>query len=189
MNRRHQLSPAAKRYLYRFYEILNEMIKNMTGAPLTDSISHNFIVQMIPHHRAAIEMSENLLMYTDFEPLKRIAENIIEEQTKGIENMEKALTACEELSNTRQDLCRYKNRLDRITSVMFSNMRNARASNNINADFMREMIPHHKGAVQMSENALQYPICPELTPILQSIISSQEKGIQDMANLLRQLNC
>ncbi len=103
MNCSHQLSPDAKKYLCRFYEILNEMIKNMTCAHLTDSISHNFIVQMIPHHRAAIEMSENLLTYTDFEPLKRIAENIIEEQTKGIENMEKALTACEELSNTRQD--------------------------------------------------------------------------------------
>ncbi len=188
MNCSHQSSPAAKKYLCRFYEILNEMVKNMTCAHLTDSISHNFIVQMIPHHRAAIEMSENLLMYTDFEPLQRIAENIIEEQTKGIENMEKALTACEELSNTRQDLCRYKKQLDKITSVMFSKMRNARSDNNINADFMREMIPHHKGAVQMSENALQYPICPELTPILKSIITSQEKGIQDMTNLLRQLN-
>ncbi len=34
-------------YLSRFHSILNQVIKEMTTAPLTDSISHNFIVQMI----------------------------------------------------------------------------------------------------------------------------------------------
>lgn len=36
----------------------------MTGVCLTDSISGNFIMQMIPHHTAAIEMSANILKYT-----------------------------------------------------------------------------------------------------------------------------
>lgn len=38
------LSNVTKQYLCRFYEILDEMILGMTGAELTDSISHNFIV-------------------------------------------------------------------------------------------------------------------------------------------------
>ena len=70
MNRNQQFSDTTKRYLCRFYEILDKMIQGMTGAELTNSISHNFIVQMIPHHRAAIEMSKNLLLYTNFVPLQ-----------------------------------------------------------------------------------------------------------------------
>ncbi len=189
MNRSQQFSDVTKRYLCRFYEILDEMIQGMTGAELTNSISHNFIVQMIPHHRAAIEMSENLLLYTNFAPLQRIAQNIVEEQTKSIENMERVLTHCECILNTQQDLCRYEKRFCRITRAMFSQMRNACSDNNINADFMREMIPHHRGAIQMSENVLQYPICPELDPILQAIITSQEKGVQEMERLLQHLGC
>ena len=50
---------------------------------------------------------------------------------------------------------------------------------------MREMIPHHRGAIQMSENALSFPICPELIPILEAIIRSQTQGVQDMERLLR----
>ncbi len=47
---------STKDYLTRFYEILDEMIKGMESARLTDSISQNFIAQMIPHHRAAIPL-------------------------------------------------------------------------------------------------------------------------------------
>lgn len=189
MNRSQQLSDITKRYLSRFYEILDEMIKGMKCAELNESISHNFIVQMIPHHRAAIEMSENLLMFTDFVPLQHIAQNIVKEQTQSIENMEQVLSHCEKLLNTQNDLCQYENQFGKITRVMFSQMRNACSDNNINADFMREMIPHHQGAIRMSKNALQYPICTELVPILQAIITSQEKGVQEMERLLRQLCC
>ena len=157
-----QFSDVTKNYLCRFYKILDEMIEGMTNAELTSSLSHNFIVQMIPHHRAAIEMSENLLQFTTFVPLQHIAQNIINEQTKSIENMQKVLSHCARLSNSEQDLCLYDRRFRQITQTMFSQMCNACSDNNINADFMREMIPHHQGAIKMSKNVLQYPICPEL---------------------------
>lgn len=53
------------------------MIQGMTSPELSCSISHNFIVQMIPHHRAAIEMSHNLLCYTTDIALQNIAVNTI----------------------------------------------------------------------------------------------------------------
>lgn len=72
------------------------MIEEMTSAKLTNSISHNFIVQMIPHHQAAIKMSQNILKYTTLLPLQNIAKNIISEQTKSIEAMKEILGVCEE---------------------------------------------------------------------------------------------
>ncbi len=189
MNHSQQLNDNTKKYLCRFYEILDKTIKGMNTAELNNSISHNFIVQMIPHHRAAIEMSENLLMYTNFAPLQRIAQNIIKEQTKSIENMESVLTNCNRVLNTKSDLCRYERQFEQIKHVMFTQMRNACADNNINANFMREMIPHHQGAIRMSKNALQYHICQGLDPILQAIITSQEKGVREMECLLQQLCC
>ncbi len=189
MNCSQPLSGDARNYLRRFYEILDVMIKGMTGAALTDSISHNFIVQMIPHHRAAIEMSENLLRYSDLAPLRRIAENIIREQTQSIADMERALPRCGMKLNLRSDLSRYEKRFGEITRVMFSEMRNACSDNNISADFMREMIPHHQGAIRMSKNALEYPICPQLDPILKAIITSQERGVREMESLLRKITC
>lgn len=184
-----EFSDVTKEYLKRFYCILDEMIEGMTSAGLTNSLSHNFIVQMIPHHRAAIEMSENLLHYTTFIPLQNIAQNIIAEQTKSIQDMQSILQTCSRLCNTTCEIHSYKNNLNEILQRMFNDMGNAPAVNNINVNFMREMIPHHLGAIQMSENTLQYTICPELRPILQAIITSQKQGVCEMEGLLQQCNC
>ena len=181
-----KFSNDTKSYLCRFYEILDEMIAEM-GADLTDSLSHNFIVRMIPHHRAAIEMSLNLLGYTTFVPLQNIALNIIKEQTKSIENMQDILSQCSELENSGQDLCLYQKRFRQITDTMFSQMRNTWETNDINADFMREMIPHHEGAISMSQNILRYDVCPELIPIFEAIINSQRVGVREMERLLRRV--
>lgn len=179
-----QLSDTTQEYLARYCEILDNMISGMTAAKLTESISHNFIVQMIPHHEAAIQMSENILQYTTPEPLQRIAQNIITMQTESIASMKAALEDCGEQTNTQRALCLYQERYRNITQTMFSRMKTARATNQIDADFMREMIPHHQGAVGMSENALRYPICPQLVPILNDIITSQTRGIAEMQRLL-----
>jgi len=189
MDRSNRLSNVAKRYLSQFNHILDDMIREMTKAERNDSISHNFIVQMIPHHRAAIRMSENILKYTTDISLQDIALQIVSEQTKSIEDMEKILDCCSESKDCRQDLDLYQRKTDQIMQVMFSKMGCARSTNEINCDFMWEMIPHHMGAVEMSHNALQYDICPELKPILEAIITSQERGISQMRNLLWGLGC
>lgn len=180
-----QLSEVSKQYLCRFYEILDEMIAGMTDVELTDSISHDFIVQMIPHHEAAIQMSENLLQYTTFVPLQTIAQTIITEQTRGIGEMRAALCRCGDVTNTREELCLYRRRNEQITQTMFRQMRRAPEVNDLNTAFIREMIPHHEGAIRMAENALRFPLCPELIPILESIITSQTQGVREMERLLR----
>lgn len=189
MNQPCRLSNVTKEYLSRFYCILDEMIEGMRSAELCDSISHNFIVQMIPHHEAAIKMSENILRYTTNVPLQDIAAGIIEAQTKSIENMQKALRRCGELCSSERDLQLYRRKTDQIMQTMFSAMKCARSDNCVNCNFMWEMIPHHRGAMEMSRNALRFDICLELVPILQAIISSQQKGIRQMEQLLRRIGC
>ncbi len=184
-----KLSEVTKEYLIKFDCIFENMQEKMTTAQLTDSISHNFIVQMLPHHRAAIEMSENILRYTTNIEIQEIASNIITQQSESIRNMQEILDTCSCLGNTEQDDCLYQKRTSQILETMFCGMRTAYADNCINCNFLREMLPHHKGAVEMSENALRFPICPELVPILDAIITSQEKGIREMQRLLCCFSC
>lgn len=179
-----QLSNVTRNYLELYQHILDEMIREMRSAQLSNSISGNFIAQMIPHHRAAIEMSHNILQYTTNISLQKIAEKIIEEQTKSIKNMQAITGTCKQIQNCPKEVCSYEGQINQIMCTMFTDMKNACTDNNVNGNFMREMIPHHKGAIEMSENALQYEICPQLYPVLKAIIVSQRKGIRQMQRLL-----
>ena len=72
-----------------------------------------------------------------------------------------------------------------ITQKMFSEMKSSPQTNNVNYNFLCEMIPHHMGAVRMGENAMKYSICQELRPIISAIIRSQKEGIAKMQVLVR----
>lgn len=184
-----RLTEQSKQYLTKFYEILDRMVEEMTSAELTDSISYNFIVQMIPHHQAAIAMAKNILLYTQNKNVEKIACNIISIQTKSIEDMQHILHRCSKGCNPIDDLRLYQRRMDSIMHSMFCKMDQAQETNRVDVDFMCEMIPHHEGAIQMAENTLKYEICPELVPILCDIISSQKKGVREMKMLLQRMGC
>lgn len=183
-NQTSSFSHNTKVYLEAYTCILKEMICGMTKADLTNSISQNFIVQMIPHHKAAIQMSRNVLKYTTDCDIECIASNIISEQTQGICDMKKILPCCCKKLNSREDLCSYQEQVEKIFRKMFHCMETAEACNSIDCNFLRQMLPHHEGAVAFSEVALQYCICPELKPILQTIVSTQKQGICRMQELL-----
>lgn len=182
------LSYNTQNYLQCFYDILRQMIDRMEQADISCSLSLSFIRQMIPHHQAAIQMSKNLLKYTTFIPLQDIACSIIQEQTQSIQDMLDIQNECQYCINHHSDVHQYLQKDTVIMQTMFDGMQQAEISNDINISFMNEMIPHHEGAIEMSKNLLKYPICPQLTPILEAIISSQEQGVLEMKKLLKMLN-
>lgn len=188
MDRNPKLSNVTQAYLNEFCKILQTMIRRMTSVPLLCSISNTFIRQMIPHHLAAIEMSRNILRYTTNLELQSIATNIISAQTKSISNMQAIQCKCRMLTNTDFERSQYMKRFEKIAQTMFAEMGSATVTNGVNANFVREMIPHHEGAVRMSNNVLQFNICPELKPILYAIITTQCEGIKQLKNLLNQLD-
>ena len=90
--------------------------------------------------------------------------------------MKNAFFCCCEHENSNQDMRRYMMVFRPVVQTMFSEMRRAPRTERIPYDFIREMIPHHQGAVSMSENALRFPVCPQLIPILDAIIIPRKKA-------------
>ena len=183
------LSADAKTYLCCYYQILDEMIQGMTTTGLTHSISHNFVAQTIPHHRAAIQMSNNILRFSNNGSVRRTAQRVIDEQTQNISRMEEALPACNQLTNAQLDLRLYQRRMDLIHREMYTAMGSTPEGNALSAVFMRQMIPLCQGAVRMAEQALKYDVSTELVPILRDIVTQQRREMAQMHSLLGRGGC
>lgn len=183
------LSQDAKTYLCCFYQTLDGMVQGMTTASLGQSISHNFVVQMIPHHRSAVQMSSNILRFTQNKAVRRLAQRFVEERGRGVKQMEAVLPACGQLANARPDLRLYQRRMDLIYRDMYIKMGSAPENNRLAAVFLRQMIPHCLGAAHMAETALKYDVCTELVPILRAIAVRQRRDAAQMRALLGRADC
>ncbi|ACK82000.1 MAG: DUF305 domain-containing protein [Methylobacteriaceae bacterium] len=71
-----------------------------------------------------------------------------------------------------------------VDAEMHRNM-DIRYSNDVDLDFVRGMIPHHKGAVGMAKVALQYSKDPEIRKLAEDIIKAQDVEIAQMESFLR----
>ena len=184
-----QLSHVAKDYMDAFFCIVEQMMNDMMRAALCGSISHNFIVQMIPHHEAAIGMSENILRYTTCMPVQTFAESVIGEQSESIAQMQSILQECSMQCNSEQDVRRYQCEADQVMNAMFEELSRMCASNRINADYLRAMMIHHRGGIALCECTLRYDLCPQLRTMLPEMIMSQRKDMQQMRRILRCAGC
>ena len=71
-----------------------------------------------------------------------------------------------------------------ILNKMISCMNNSRVNDSVSGNFIVTMIPHHEGGIGMSRNALRFNICPQLKPMLNEMIESQVKGVEEMKKIL-----
>lgn len=181
------LNIGVRKYLQRFDEILKNMSDEMLSQNVTRSITVNFIKCMIPHHEAEIYMCQNLLKYTTYKPLQEIANNIIEVQTKGIEQMKRILMTTRGYINSNNNVNSYMKEYLEITKNMIENMKNSPRYNNININFINEMIPHHEGAIEMCNNLLKYWIDPRLKKVAEDIIKEQSKGVTELKEIRKKL--
>lgn len=183
------LSENAKTYLCCYHQLLDEMIQGMTTASLTRSVSHNLISQILPHQRAAVKMSDNILRFTGHAPTKCLARRIISEQTQRTEQMEAVLGACSQLTNPPMDLRLYQRRMDLIFREMYARMGSIPESNRLELGFLRGQLPHCLGALRMAENALKYDISTELVPILRAIAAQERRKAAQLRALLDRMEC
>ncbi len=176
-----------KKYLKEYDQILYEMQNKMYTSKVTNNITLDFIRCMTAHHKAAIEMCENLLKYTNYYPLMEVANNITATQEHGIIQMKKVASMAKEYRNHPMEVNDYMRGYLNITGNMIYKMDNSLRSMDINLDFISEMIPHHEGAILMCENLLNYNIDPRLGEIAMNMIKEQTEGIKQLKRVQKNL--
>lgn len=177
-------------YLEEQDELMEDMMDDMEDISPEGYAALDFLNGMIPHHEAAVLMSESYLKYGGSnEELKTLAEDIIQVQKQEITEMQ--AMAKEIKSAGTQDPQREEAYLKEY-SKMFTNHQmdhsNHSTPASVEAAFAEGMIMHHQMAVEMAQAILSHTDEEKVIALANNIIETQNKEIEQMQEILDNIN-
>lgn len=169
---------------------MDAMMTGMQEIPESGSAAVDFLVGMIPHHQAAIEMAQSYLKYGgENRELKEMAENIIQVQKEEIDQMEKMAGDLKEKDSHNEDQAKaYRQEYDKMfeDGAHGHHMPDSNPAT-VDEAFADGMMMHHQMAVDMARSILEYTDEEEVTQLANAIIEQQEEEISHMKDILEQL--
>lgn len=129
-----------------------------------------FLSMMIPHHRAAVDMSREILKTTRDARVRDWAEAIIAAQKAEISQMTTMLKPYGEADP------RKASKMNRMMTGMVGEIRQARDKD---AAFVKGMIPHHSSGIMMANIALLKSSNPKVLALARDIVRTQAQEIYD----------
>lgn len=163
----------------RAYQVaMSTMHKNMR-APLSGNPDIDFVRQMIPHHQGALDMAKIQLKYGHDDSLKKFNEWVIFAQEQEIAFMKTWL----DRHDNGAELSGAKDYYSDAMMTMHQNMM-IHYFGDADFDYVRGMIAHHQGAVDMASIWMTSGSDPQLKHLASNIYSSQTQEIAWMQNWL-----
>lgn len=147
-----------------------------------------FAKGMLGHHRGAIDMAKIQLKYGSDNTIRRLAQQIIDTQQVEVDVLNKWLASHPDTAkpkpNTQAMQAAYANSMTDMHGEMMLGI----ADPQPDMAFVRGMLPHHIGAVDMAKLQLKYGTDEEMRSLAQSIIAAQQPEVEMMQQWLADAN-
>jgi uncharacterized protein (DUF305 family) len=165
----------------------------MGGGNMMGDVDRHFIVMMIPHHEAAVEMADLALQKAEHPELKVLAEDIKRVQTEEIEQMrewyrqwygtdvpDSTAQASNGMMGRQGMMGRGMMGGQNMMGMMGDDVEALKNAANFDKAFITLMVPHHRMALMMSNMVIMSGEHKELLGLARSIITSQSAEIERM---------
>lgn len=145
-----------------------------TSSSTGNTADRAFLNDMIPHHQSAIEMARMAQKQAEHPEIKNLAGSIIADQQSEIALMAK-LGSQIKGGDAKSTLG-----MNMHAMGMDMNMGALMNARPFDRAFIDDMVPHHRGAVEMAKMELAQGKSPQARALAQRIIDSQSKEIGEM---------
>lgn len=164
---------------------MSGMNHGMDLGPANAEFDLRFIDGMTPHHQGAIVMAQEALQKSQRPEIKKIAQDIINDQKK--EKAQMSQWRASWYPNMGATPMAWHSKMGHSMSMseeqkqsMMMTMDLGKADAEFDLRFLNAMIPHHEGAVVMANDALAKSKRPEVQKLSKNIIASQQTEIDQM---------
>ena len=161
----------------------NLMMRDMGGS-LSGNADVDFARLMIPHHQGALDMADVEINYGKDQTVLALARRMSAAQQPEIDRLtawQKAHSAPASIA-TNAATAAYGAASDKMMNGMMGD--SMAHSGNADRDFVKIMIPHHQGAIDVANVELKYGSDPDLKALAQTVVTAQQAEIDEMTTWL-----
>lgn len=175
-------------YLKEQNTILADMMINMSVQE-SGSAELDFLIGIIPHHEAAIDITKSYLKYGGKnKELKKLAKEIIEEHSEETVEMRMLLKEIERLAITDKESERtYLNSYNKMIASHQDMAHETETASDVESAYIEGMVIHHQMAVDMAEAILKTTLHDEIKDMAEDIIEMQREEISQMEEIFNDM--
>ena len=162
-------------YINSIDRILNQAHSEIDAVTETDSISYDFINQILPYQKAALRIAEQTLRYTKRQQVLSVARLVNSKYPEIMADLQKIKNLSGKFKNCYECTKKYHKGFRQITEQTFLNFKKINRNQNINSYFLSLMEEYHQSQNKMLESLLKYRICPQLRLIAEYMLCLNKK--------------
>lgn len=166
-------------YLIEQDNIMNYMLADMNITP-SGNAELDFLQGMLVHHQASIDMCQSYLTHGSSRKLKKLAREIIEEQTEEIAEM---TTLTNHLPQTSSDPEAYETFMDDYNNLLNVQQHTSHPTTTqmtVEEAFAQGIIKHHQMALHLADSIYNLTNNREVKELAQDISENQTEEIRIM---------
>lgn len=180
-----KLSDNSKEFLNTYYDIVDQLEKEVSGVEVEKSISELFIKQVVPFFNASVKMNDNILKFTTNVDVENFAKNTSEEHKQNADTFLNMLESCSCACNSERDIKLYMRKFEELFNSTIHKLNSNPATNNLDAIYITSKINLSEGIVLMAKNVMVYGICQELKDFIPEIVEALNLNIGTLKSLLK----
>ena len=175
-------------YLEEQDTIISDMLENMRVKE-SGSAELDFLISMIPHYEAAVELSKSYLIFGGKnKKLKELAREMIDEQLEKIDDMRELIKVIQTPDTTDKEKEKeYLKTYNKIIAAHQHISDETAASSNVEKAYIEGMVIHHQMAADMAETILKYSSHREIYSIAEDIFEMQKEEISQMEEIFNDM--
>jgi uncharacterized protein (DUF305 family) len=154
-----------------FTAAMNKMMQDMHSMKMTEDPDHDYAMMMKSHHMGAIEMSNIELSRGANAELKQVAQKIIDDSQKDIQDLDSFLNTHQ--ANSKSDYA--KRTMEKMMSG--SSQMNMGQSSDIDQQFASMMAMHHQHGIDMSKDYLKDSKEAEIKKVANRVIKTNSADL------------
>lgn len=161
----------------RMMDSMHAMMNKMDTMKMTNDPDIDFAAMMRMHHQGAISMANLELQQGKSDSLKRIAQTVIDEQQKEIQDLTNILAGVTVDNSDPEFTMEQKANMEKMGKTADTQL----ITGDIDNDFATLMIVHHQSATDNASAYLHHGSNPDLSNMAKNMVKAQTMEIDELA--------